>query len=348
MFFKASSVVALVLLQYVKAEVMPHDQHPLKSRFSEWKKRFSRSYDDCDEGMKRFKIWTENHALIEKHNADPSATSVLGHNAFSDMSHEEFKQRFRLGEYARKEAQKHLRSPKSAEGTAAVAAVSRKLSSDLTDLPEAVNWVESGAVTAVKNQGQCGSCWAFSTTGAIEGAAFVAGGKLTSLSEQQLVDCDRMDMGCNGGLMDHAFMYESWHGGLCTEEAYPYTASKGACQKNFFTSNCDVVEDSKVTSWTDIEQNSSSELMLALSMQPVAIAIEADQTTFQFYQSGVLTSPCGDQLDHGVLAVGYGTEDGVDYWLVKNSWVRILFSFIPELQVFTKFILLNITGPRLG
>merc|ERR1712050_368480 len=183
-------------------------------------------------------------------------------------------------------------------------------------LAASVDWTKQGAVTPVKNQGQCGSCWSFSTTGSLEGAWEIASGKLVSLSEQQFVDCDKQDSGCNGGLMDTAFKYAEKHA-LCTEGSYPYKAKGGTCK----ASSCTVgIAKGGVTGYKDVSSDSEQAMMSALNQQPVSIAIEADKSVFQLYKSGVLSSRCGTNLDHGVLAVGYGTENGKDYWLVKNSW----------------------------
>jgi len=166
----------------------------------------------------------------------------------------------------------------------------------------------------IRDQAQCGSCWAFSTTGSVEGAVQIATGRLTSVSEQQLVDCagSAGNQGCNGGLMDDAFNWIISHKGLGTEASYPYTARDGTCK--------DVPSVSTISGFKDVQQGSESALMTALQSQPVSIAIEADQSSFQFYKSGVFKGPCGQQLDHGVLLVGAGTDSGVNYWRIKNSW----------------------------
>jgi C1A family cysteine protease len=184
--------------------------------------------------------------------------------------------------------------------------------------PSSIDWVSKGAVTPVKNQGQCGSCWSFSTTGAMEGAYFLAGNKLTSFSEQELVSCDKSDNGCNGGWMDAAFTWIKKNGGITTEAAYPYTSSTG--QTGSCKGTGGSVANSAPKGYVDVQADSVSALMDAVAQQPVSIAIQANQAAFQSYKSGVLTSSCGQQLDHGVLAVGYGTLNGVDYWKVKNSW----------------------------
>merc|ERR1712093_409932 len=183
-------------------------------------------------------------------------------------------------------------------------------------IPSSVDWSQKGAVTPIKNQGQCGSCWSFSTTGSLEGAWEIATGNLVSFSEQQFVDCDKVDEGCNGGLMDNAFKYAEKNA-LCTEESYSYKGRKGTCE----ASSCTVgLPKGGVTGYKDVATDSAQALMEAVTKNPVSIAIEADKSAFQLYKTGVLSGTCGTKLDHGVLAVGYGTDGGNDYWKVKNSW----------------------------
>merc|ERR1711972_149018 len=155
-----------------------------------------------------------------------------------------------------------------------------------------------------------------STTGSLEGAWEIATGQLVSLSEQQFVDCDKVDQGCNGGLMDNAFKFAEDHA-VCTEASYRYTGRGGQCK----SSSCAVgIPKGSVTGFKDVSADSEQAMMSALNQQPVSIAIEADKSVFQLYKSGVLSGTCGSNLDHGVLAVGYGSDGGKDYWLVKNSW----------------------------
>jgi cathepsin L len=185
--------------------------------------------------------------------------------------------------------------------------------------PDTWDWRTEGAVTGIKNQGQCGSCWSFSATGSIEGVHFLSTKNLVSLSEQNLVDCSTSygNMGCQGGLMDSAFKYVINNNGIDTEACYPYTATgPNQCE---FKSSC---VGATISGYTDVPSGNENALMTAVYGQPTSVAIDASHSSFQFYSSGVYYEPeCSStQLDHGVLAIGYGTSGGSDYWLVKNSW----------------------------
>jgi hypothetical protein len=190
-----------------------------------------------------------------------------------------------------------------------------------SDLADSLDWVAKGAVTPLKNQLHCGSCWAFSATGALEGAYYLASGKLVSLSEEDLVQCDTAyDQGCRGGLMDKAFEFVKKNG-IASEADYPYTSGGGV------TGSCNSRVEHRpavlITGYTDVPSGNENALKTAVSQQPVSVSIEADRTAFQHYSGGVLDNPaCGRNLDHGVLVVGYGTDSatGKDYWKVKNSW----------------------------
>jgi len=180
-----------------------------------------------------------------------------------------------------------------------------------------LDWIAKGAVTPVKDQGQCGSCWAFSATGAIEGAVQIKKGALTSVSEQQLVDCagSEGNQGCNGGLMDYAFAWVIKNGGIASEADYPYTARDGSCKQK--------ASVSQITAFKDVPSRNEQALLDAVNLGPVSIAVEADKSVFQFYHDGVLdNAACGTQLDHGILITGYDTDAASkkDFWNVKNSW----------------------------
>jgi C1A family cysteine protease len=278
----------------------------------------------------RLEIFSQTDDEIEIHNAK-NLTWTKGHNIYSHLTWEEFRDLKDLGRpmppkphllgLARDNGNKHTEKgaptyadkwwclfdwlPGCGDDTG-----------DNDDIEKVSDWVDKGGVTGVKDQGSCGSCWSFSTTGAIEGAYFLKTGSLVSFSEQQLVDCDidGQDAGCNGGLMDNAFAWIKSNGGLCKEEDYPYKAVQNSCTP------CTEVEGSAVSSWVDVESTDAA-MMSALDQQTVSIAIEADQRDFQQYSGGVLTASCGSNLDHGVLAVGYGTmkfadHDDVDYYSV--------------------------------
>ena len=186
-------------------------------------------------------------------------------------------------------------------------------------VPESIDWRKRNAVTQVKNQGNCGSCWSFSTTGSIEGINSIKNHKLVNVSEQQLIDCSTKygNHGCEGGLMDNAFKYVIYNNGLCSEEDYPYNSQEGNCESD----QCKIVVS--IDDYSDIESNNEKILMRAVAQQPVSVAIQANLTSFRFYRSGVYQDPdCGNKLDHGVLIVGYGHDlfQSLDYWIVKNSW----------------------------
>lgn len=287
--------------------------------FKSWAKTFEKTYDTVEEEVKRMRIWIENHEFIKRHNEQlPAPTFAMEHNHFSDMTNDEYRAYNKLGNFAKKdfivEEEDIGESPSKA-----VPVRTERLLFATEDLPESVNWVEQGAVTEVKNQGRCGSCWSFSAVGAIEGAKFLKDGELVSLSEQMMMDCDYSDYSCEGGLMGSAFKWEGKEGGLCTEAAYPYLAKDiDFC----WDANCTVVPDTDVVSMTRMEGGDAEELMGSITIQPTSIAMNAATMEFQFYKDGVFNSTCGAQLDHGVLAVGYGFDEpsGMKYFLMKNSW----------------------------
>jgi C1A family cysteine protease len=268
-------------------------------QFTNFQDRFSKRYENMQEMETRFQIFRTNLRNIILHNLDYTQNFTMGINQFTDLTPQEFKDQYVGG----------LKAEVGSYGC-------KTFSSSASGAPSSIDWRQKGAVTSVKDQGQCGSCWTFSSTGAVEGAWAIAKGQLVDLSEQELVDCatgvSYGSHGCNGGQMEGAFKFII-ENGQCALSSYPYTAKDGSCQK------CSAV--AHISSCSDVKPNDQISLKAAVAQQPVAVAIEADTRYFQSYSSGVLTSSsCGTNLDHGVLAVGYGTENGQDYWLVKNSW----------------------------
>jgi len=263
------------------------------------------------EYVRRHHIFEENLRKILVHNAQGGSTFTMAMNEFGHLTSDEFKESYTGFKRSRPT------SLRRGFGNRRQLSTIEALQILKNSAQSSVDWVADGAVTSVKNQGQCGSCWTFSATGALEGAYYLSSGTLEDLSMQQIVDCDTGGNGCSGGLMDQAFTWIKSNGGLCSLDSYPYTSSggtAGTCE-----SSCSVVSGTKVDSYTDVDSTETA-LMAAVSKQPVSIAIEADQSSFQFYSSGVLTSTCGNNLDHGVLLVGYGEDSGTKYWKVKNSW----------------------------
>ena len=250
-------------------------------------------------------MFAENLEMINAHNK-AGGTYTMGINRFAHLTHSEFLDHVRIG---------GSRVPNLRRSDPAT-----PLHTSSGSNPASVDWVSAGAVTPVKNQGNCGSCWSFSATGALEGAYEIKNGNLLSFSEQQLVSCDTTDAGCNGGWMDDAFAWVQGNGGICTEDSYPYTSgttsSSGTCE-----TTCQEVAGTAPASWVDVTPGSVNAMESAVALTPVSIAIQANQPAFQFYSGGVLTGKCGQRLDHGVLNVGYGVyTDGTPYWKVKNSW----------------------------
>jgi len=320
---RTTTLLALCVALFAASTIaVSHD--PLTGVFADWMQEHQKSYAN-EEFVYRWNVWRENYLYIEAHNHQ-NKSFHLAMNKFGDLTNAEFNKLFK---------------------GLSITADQPKQESDIVPapgLPADFDWRHKGAVTHVKNQGtssccfasmvartewlmifvlfmragQCGSCWSFSTTGSTEGANFLKHGRLTSLSEQNLVDCSTSygNHGCNGGLMDYAFEYIIRNKGIDTEESYPYHASQGTCRYNRQHSGGELV------SYTNVPSGNEGALLNAVATQPTSVAIDASHSSFQFYKGGVYDEPAcsSTRLDHGVLAVGWGVRDGKDYWLVKNSW----------------------------
>jgi len=284
------------------------------TKFQDWVVKHKIEFKN-DNIMKHiFENWLINDKFIEEINS-LNLTYTLGHNIYSGMNSDEFRNYMNFEQnnlLLINNKNNYLRT------------------NDFNNyqnnfyLPLSVDWRTKNAVTPVKDQGQCGSCYSFSNTGALEGIYAINTGNLLSFSEQQIVDCSTIrnkgpNMGCNGGQIGLTMDWISTNGGLCLESDYPYisgeTKTGETCNKS-----CLLVDDSKVDSHIDVKPNSDDAMMKALVQQPISVGIEADQKAFQLYSSGVFTATCGTKVDHAVLLVGYGIMDGNSYYILKNSW----------------------------
>ena len=258
------------------------------------------------EELRRYTIWQSKKVLVNAHNRHANEFGyTLAMNKFSDMTNDEITVGYKglvMEERVNSNTTKFFQP-----------------SGHFKPDCDFVDWRDKGAVTPVKDQKQCGSCWAFSVTGAIEGQYFLKTKKLVSLSEQNLVDCSEKwgNRGCNGGLPQWAFNYTRDNGGIDTEESYPYEGVDGTCKFSAKTIGA------TVTGYVRIPYGNESALLEAVTtIGPVSVSIDASNTTFHLYNGGVYYNPScsATNLDHAVLVVGYGNLNGMDYWLVKNSW----------------------------
>lgn len=286
-----------------------HSQMPYDDQWMQFKSKHGKVYVDDEEDMRK-NNFIQNVKRIQMHNylhAKGKVTFRLELNSYADMSIKEFASI--MNGYRRS----NITTVKDLLHSTYLSPAQP------VDLPDEVDWRSEGYVTPVKNQGHCGSCWSFSTTGSLEGQHFRKSGKLVSLSEQNLVDCSTTygNHGCNGGVMDYAFEYIKENNGLDTEDSYPYEGQDDTCK---FRSS---YVGATVSGFVDVPQGDEDKLKEAIAtVGPVSVAIDASHSSFQLYESGVYVEPecSSSQLDHGVLCVGYGTDNGQDYWLIKNSW----------------------------
>nr|AFQ98385.1 cathepsin L [Rhipicephalus microplus]AGK88364.1 cathepsin L [Rhipicephalus microplus] len=298
-----------VLCAIAAVTVAASSQEILRTQWEAFKTTHKKTYQSHMEELLRFKIFTENSLIIAKHNAKYAKGLVsykLGMNQFGDLLAHEFARIFNGHHGTRKTGGSTFLPPANVNDSS---------------LPKAVDWRKKGAVTPVKDQGQCGSCWAFSATGSLEGQHFLKNGELVSLSEQNLVDCSQSfgNNGCEGGLMEDAFKYIKANDGIDTEKSYPYEAVDGECR--FKKEDVGATD----TGYVEIKAGSEDDLKKAVAtVGPISVAIDASHSSFQLYSEGVYDEPecSSEDLDHGVLVVGYGVKGGKKYWLVKNSWAE--------------------------
>ncbi|XP_040325151.1 procathepsin L isoform X3 [Herpailurus yagouaroundi] len=288
------------------ASAAPQLYQSLDARWSQWKATHGKLYGMNDEVWRRA-VWERNMKMIEQHNREHSQgkhTFTMAMNAFGDMTNEEFGQVMNGLKIQKRKKWKVFQAP------------------FFVEIPSSVDWREKGYVTPVKDQGYCLCCWAFSATGALEGQMFRKTGQLVSLSEQNLVDCSRPqgNEGYSGGLIDDAFQYVKDNGGLDSEESYPYHAQGDSCKYRPENSVANV------TDYWDIPSK-ENELMITLAaVGPISAAIDASLDTFRFYKEGIYYDPScsSEDVDHGVLVVGYGADgtetENKKYWIIKNSW----------------------------
>lgn len=296
-FLLVLTVLFSIHYAYSTEQFLEKDEYYFKS----WIMKHNKQYD-VEEYYQRLQIFTENKMRIDLHN-EGKHSFTMGLNQFSDLTFCEFRKRFLLTE------------PQNCSATKGTHVSSNG------PYPDSVDWRTKGNyVTGVKNQGACGSCWTFSTTGCLESVTAISTGKLLQLSEQQLVDCAQAfnNHGCSGGLPSQAFEYIKYNKGLMTEDDYPYTAKDGTCKYKLEFAAAFVKEVVNITMFDEMGMVDA-----VARHNPVSMAYEVT-SDFMHYHSGVYSSTechnTTDKVNHAVLAVGYGAENSTPYWIVKNSW----------------------------
>lgn len=300
------------IVTYLKVDTQ-QTEYPQEvlTAWTHWKAKHVKLYSAQAEESHRLKQFNESYNTVIKSNSNPEFTFELELNQFADLSSEEF-------------TNTYLRTIDSDDESKNVETEEESLKLQTSAIPESVDWSTKGAVTDIKDQGQCGSCWAFSTTGSLEGLNFLYFNKLQAFSEQQLVDCDHgsiippilPNMGCHGGLMGRALSYTA-NKGIMLEDDYPYTAKDGSCKYDVKKMTF------RNTSWKGVFPCSNDSLKSSIARQPTSVGINA--STLRLYSKGVFNDwSCGIMINHGVLAVGYGTDDKLGkYYKVKNSWGHV-------------------------
>jgi C1A family cysteine protease len=291
----------LFVLLAIVALASAFSEREYQKAFSNYMAEHTKQYDHAD-FYNRYQVFKSNLDMINAHNAEGHSWS-MALNAFADQTHEEF---VAAHTGLLKQKNPYLRELNTVQLKA------------VQPNADGFDWRDQGKVAPVKDQGQCGSCYAFSAIGAMETAYAIKSGSVSQMAEQEIVDCSQSfgNQGCNGGLMDYCFEYAISVGSLCAETAYPYTAKLGKCA----SSTCTKKITKPISHYYDLPSGKEDQLVSGLTIGTVSVAIEADQSGFQFYSKGIFSGTCGTSLDHGVLLTGYGVENGVQYWSVKNSW----------------------------
>ncbi|XP_039154896.1 zingipain-2 [Eucalyptus grandis] len=313
-----SPTLFVVWILCARPGAFPGDHLSLKSdraslmedRYESWLARYNRTYKSRAERLLRFQIYQANVLYVDFINRLPLPFKLTD-NGFADMTNVEFKATY-LGFHRRTNRRTDMETNITDQTDG--------------DMPASFDWRKEGAVTPVKDQGhrhapsaRLGSCWAFSAVAAVEGLNQIKTGKLVSLSEQELMDCDvgKHNQGCSGGEMDTAFSFIQRNGGITSESDYPYRGRDGSCDAAMLRSHA-----ATISGYGDVPPNDERSLQAAVARQPISVAIDAGGLEFQLYSRGIFTGICGYDLNHGVAAVGYGSEGSRNYWIVKNSWGR--------------------------
>jgi len=295
-------------LALAAAQPMLRTEEEILNLWESWKEEYNVVYETEGEEAHRFSVFLNNYVAIHEHmKKDPNVE--LGLNKFATLTSEEFGEKMKCLADA-----SDLSSDKDGKLCNGMNSGETCPKYDQSNVPDTYDWrTKKGALSPVKNQGECGSCWAFSTTGSLENLYWLNHTTSMEFSEQQLVDCDQNDHGCEGGLMAWALNYVAAFG-VETEKEYPYNAVDESCH---YDSNKAIATN---TGCNCVTPKSIIQLEAAISHQAVSIAVQANQISWQFYKGGVISDFCGDRLDHGVLAVGYNTIKDKAAWIVKNSW----------------------------
>uniref|UniRef100_M8B4D7 Oryzain alpha chain n=1 Tax=Aegilops tauschii TaxID=37682 RepID=M8B4D7_AEGTA len=300
-------VAALLLLLSVAAAAdMSRSEEEMRRMHAEWMAEHGRVYNATGEGKRRFEVFRDNLRDIDQHNAAADAgvhSFRLGLNPFSDLTYEEFQSRY-LGAQTKPQRERKLSVSLQAEVN--------------VELAESVDWRKKGAVGPVKNQGSCSSAWAFAATATIEGINQIVTGDMIPLSAQELLDCTSRygNDGCDGGLALHAFEFIIHNRGIASEEDYPYQASQNRCDPEKQKSRVVTIDG-----YENVPSNSEKSLQKAVANQPIVAMIMVSDS-FASYAGGIFNGDCEfkGSVNHEVVVIGYGTGDGNDYWIVRNSW----------------------------